>query len=280
MRAIHGVTNRVTLDLVDRTVRKEFSPLNVGVLWRSAQREFAALTIVAPLGLAPPVLAFDGHELRQSMHAGQSYPEAYRGLDLAGRRGLARNAGFLLRRIHQVGWDGSPPWSDLALAGARPQGWRQVIAQIIGDLARLTSDRMPHLGSVPVTVEQSAERCAAGLPDEVFGLVHGDFGGANVLVGPGGDAVAVDWEWAHLGDPVYDLVRHDWLDAVGRHHHLYDESTATAFADGYGAPIHADADRFHAYGTVLALGHLLTERNPDRAARLVEWLAHAHRTSP
>lgn len=279
MRAAHGVTNRVTLDFANRTVRKEFIPSNSGMLWRSPQREFAALRLVVPLGLAPPVLAFDGHELRQVMHGGRPYPEVYRELDLAGRRCLARNAGSLLRRIHEVGWDESPPWTDLALAGARPQGWRQAIAQLIRDLARLVGDRIPYLGSLPGTIDRDAERCAAGLPDKASGLVHGDFGGANVLVGADGDAV-VDWEWAHLGDPVYDLVRHDWLDAVGRHHHLYDGSTATAFADGYGAAIHPDADRVHAYGTVLALGHLLTEQNPDRAARVVEWLARAHRTVP
>jgi Ser/Thr protein kinase RdoA (MazF antagonist) len=280
MRAIHGVTNRVTLDLANRTVRKEFIPLNVGALWRSAQREFAALNVAAPLGLAPPVLAFDGHELCQAMHEGRPYPEVYRGLGLAERRHLALTAGSLLRRIHEIGWDGSQPWTDLALAGTRPQGWRQVIARLIADLAWLVGDRMPHLATLAATVDRAAERCAAGLPNEVFSLVHGDFGGANVLVGVGGCAVAVDWEWAHLGDPVYDLVRHDWLNAVGRHHHLYDGSTVTAFADGYGAPIHSDADRVRAYGTVLALGHLLTERNPDRATRLVDWLARTHRTAP
>jgi Ser/Thr protein kinase RdoA (MazF antagonist) len=280
MRAIHGVTNRVTLDLANRTVRKEFIPLSDGTLWRSAQREFAALSVAAPLGLAPPVLAFDGRELCQAMHEGRPYPEVYRGLDLAGRRHLARTAGSLLRRIHKIGGDGLWPWTDLALAGSGPQGWRRVIARLIADLARLVGNRMPQLSPLPATVGRAAERCAAGLPDEASGLVHGDFGGANVLIGVGGGAVAVDWEWAHLGDPAYDLVRHDWLGAVGRHHHLYDGSTVTAFADGYGAPIHSDADRAHAYGTVLALGHLLTERSPDRAASLVNWLARAHRAAP
>ncbi|HEX4109371.1 MAG TPA: phosphotransferase family protein [Solirubrobacteraceae bacterium] len=36
-------------------------------------------------------------------------------------------------------------------------------------------------------------------------LVHGDFKANNVLVSPDGRATVIDWEMAHLGDPVEDL---------------------------------------------------------------------------
>jgi aminoglycoside phosphotransferase (APT) family kinase protein len=39
-------------------------------------------------------------------------------------------------------------------------------------------------------------------------LVHGDFRNGNLVVGPDGVRAALDWELAHLGDPVEDL---GWL---------------------------------------------------------------------
>jgi aminoglycoside phosphotransferase (APT) family kinase protein len=38
--------------------------------------------------------------------------------------------------------------------------------------------------------------------------VHGDFRNGNFIVGPGGIRAVLDWELAHLGDPVEDL---GWL---------------------------------------------------------------------
>jgi aminoglycoside phosphotransferase (APT) family kinase protein len=42
-------------------------------------------------------------------------------------------------------------------------------------------------------------------PPVPLGLVHGDFQVANVLLGPDGGDVIVDWELAHIGDPREDL---------------------------------------------------------------------------
>lgn len=36
-------------------------------------------------------------------------------------------------------------------------------------------------------------------------LVHGDFRNGNMLIGPGGIAAVLDWELAHIGDPMRDL---------------------------------------------------------------------------
>ncbi|WP_316189523.1 MULTISPECIES: phosphotransferase family protein [unclassified Bradyrhizobium] len=43
-----------------------------------------------------------------------------------------------------------------------------------------------------------------GPPDEVT-LVHGDFRHGNLIIGPGGVRAVLDWELAHLGDPMEDL---------------------------------------------------------------------------
>lgn len=47
---------------------------------------------------------------------------------------------------------------------------------------------------------------SAGLPD-VHQLVHGDFGGDNVLVEPGRITAVLDWEAAVIGDPLFDVAR-------------------------------------------------------------------------
>jgi hypothetical protein len=69
-------------------------------------------------------------------------------------------------------------------------------------------------------------------------LVHGDFSPKNVLVGPDGLWV-IDWEVAHVGDPVFDLAYllcHLTLKAIHRpaDSARYRE-TAAAFLDAYGA---------------------------------------------
>jgi aminoglycoside phosphotransferase (APT) family kinase protein len=44
--------------------------------------------------------------------------------------------------------------------------------------------------------------------DTAAALVHGDFRNGNMIVNPGGVRAVLDWELAHLGDPVSDL---GWL---------------------------------------------------------------------
>ena len=46
---------------------------------------------------------------------------------------------------------------------------------------------------------------ADGLPDTPPTLVHGDFRNGNFIVGPEGLRAVLDWELAHLGDPIEDL---------------------------------------------------------------------------
>jgi aminoglycoside phosphotransferase (APT) family kinase protein len=43
-----------------------------------------------------------------------------------------------------------------------------------------------------------------GLPEQVT-LVHGDFRHGNLIIGPDGVRAVLDWELAHLGDPMEDL---------------------------------------------------------------------------
>ncbi len=80
-------------------------------------------------------------------------------------------------------------------------------------------------------------------------VVHGDFRLGNVLVGPDGLRAVVDWELAHLGDPMEDL---SWLcvrawrfggelpvAGVGRYEELFD-----AYAGESGRPVDAGVVRW------------------------------------
>ncbi|MEV0587454.1 phosphotransferase [Nonomuraea sp. NPDC050310] len=67
-------------------------------------------------------------------------------------------------------------------------------------------------------------------------LVHGDFGPNNLLLDPETfePAALVDWEWAHAGDPVEDLV---WCEWIIRTHHPEHAWALPEFFAAYGGPI-------------------------------------------
>lgn len=66
-------------------------------------------------------------------------------------------------------------------------------------------------------------------------LVHGDFGPNNVLLDDALQVTAVlDWEFAHLGDPIDDLA---WCEWVVRTHHSEHVPALGAFFSAYGGPV-------------------------------------------
>jgi aminoglycoside phosphotransferase (APT) family kinase protein len=69
-------------------------------------------------------------------------------------------------------------------------------------------------------------------------LVHGDFGPNNVLLDPVTfDVTAVlDWEFAHLGDPVEDLA---WCEWIVRMHHPEHRQALHLFFDAYDGDVPA-----------------------------------------
>jgi aminoglycoside phosphotransferase (APT) family kinase protein len=110
------------------------------------------------------------------------------------RAGLARRCGEIAARIHAV---------DVATLPALPvQGPLDQVAQY---RALLDGFRQPH--PVFELALRWLEANAPELPDRPA-LVHGDFRNGNFIVGPEGIRSVLDWELAHLGDPVEDL---GWL---------------------------------------------------------------------
>jgi aminoglycoside phosphotransferase len=67
-------------------------------------------------------------------------------------------------------------------------------------------------------------------------LVHGDYGPNNVLLDPATFEVTavVDWELAHLGDPVEDLA---WCEWIVRMHHPADAGALGHLFDAYGGAV-------------------------------------------
>ncbi|WP_217213690.1 phosphotransferase family protein [Streptomyces sp. AC550_RSS872] len=67
-------------------------------------------------------------------------------------------------------------------------------------------------------------------------LVHGDFGPNNVLLDPDTFEVTavVDWEFAHIGDPVEDLA---WCEWVVRTHHPEHRPALGDFFRAYGGEV-------------------------------------------
>jgi aminoglycoside phosphotransferase (APT) family kinase protein len=115
-----------------------------------------------------------------------------------------------------------------ALADARPKLARQC-GEILARIHTLDPDDFPRLRrSTPAGLldQYRATYQASGWPRPVFDLafrwlddhcppppdamklVHGDFRNGNLMIGPDGVRAVLDWEIAHVGDPMEDL---GWL---------------------------------------------------------------------
>lgn len=112
--------------------------------------------------------------------------------DLAGARAvLARQCGEILARIHSMDPAAFPtlrrPNTDEQLAGAlasyRATDWPRPVFELA---FRWLAKHMPR-------------------PLDVPRLVHGDFRNGNLMIGPEGVRAVLDWEGAHVGDPMEDF---------------------------------------------------------------------------
>ncbi len=109
----------------------------------------------------------------------------------AARAGLARQCGEILARLHSIPLADLPP---LRIAPAaieledyvrrhRSYGWPKPVFELA---IRWLRERAPADDITPV-------------------LVHGDFRSGNLMIDEQGVAAVLDWELAHLGDPMEDL---------------------------------------------------------------------------
>ena len=152
--------------------------------------------------------------------------------------GLSASAS-LLRRLHEVP----------APAGLAPRPDDEAV------VARYRASDGPAL---PLVIPPSSGR--------VF--CHGDWTDGNLLFAEGRITAIVDWEAAHVGDPLRELSRAAW--GAGRK----DSRSSAALIDGYGA----DADEVHRWDAIHAaeLWLWFAEAGPpeylaELTAELREW---------
>jgi aminoglycoside phosphotransferase (APT) family kinase protein len=112
------------------------------------------------------------------------------------RAGMTAACGAIAAAIHAVDLDALPK---LAVQGPTEQ-----IEQYRGILDALGE---PH-PAFELGLRWLAEHVPAAAASAPPRLVHGDFRNGNFIVGPEGIRAVLDWELAHLGDPVEDL---GWL---------------------------------------------------------------------
>lgn len=123
---------------------------------------------------------------------GESVPQRIlRDPAMAGlRAGFAADCGEILARLHTI----DPAAADDLPADDQLAAWSAVLA----------AEQEPH----PI-LEHVAAWLRRHQPEPVAPhVVHGDFRLGNLLVQPTGVTAVLDWELAHLGDPVEDLA---WL---------------------------------------------------------------------
>lgn len=112
----------------------------------------------------------------------------------AARPRLAAQCGEIAARIHAVDVATMPPLATLD-AAAQVQQYRELLDAF--------GEPHPAFELALQWLERNVPP-ASGPPR----LVHGDFRNGNFIVGPEGIRAVLDWELAHLGDPVEDL---GWL---------------------------------------------------------------------
>jgi len=130
---------------------------------------------------------------------------------------------------------------------------RVIEAELRGALARLRAGRArDRLGDVADRVIAMLEH-ASGMADDPV-LVHGDFGGRNILVG---DAITiVDWEAATTGSALWDV------GSLFRYAKRYDAAFCADFARGYGGL----PDGWHRMARILDATRLIEALDEDREA--------------
>jgi aminoglycoside phosphotransferase (APT) family kinase protein len=164
------------------------------------ENEAALLRLAAPEGIPVPEVL---HVLRPEDGLGQGFIMRHIEGETIARKilrearfdavrpTLARACGRYMARIHRIQTDRLPP--------LRQETPAQAVAHYLAEHRRFGA-RRPVFELAFRWVQDHAPAGPA-LPS----LVHGDFRNGNLIVGPEGIRAVLDWELAHLGDPMEDL---------------------------------------------------------------------------
>jgi len=142
------------------------------------------LRVVAAAGLAPPVARCDPSArllVTQWIASAADDPSA------AGRDRMIRRVAATLRQLHEL---------------TPPPGVRAVDFAV---QARQLEAALPAQFTRPALAECAAQVLAKLGPGRALALCHHDVHAQNLVTDPAGRLWLVDWEYAGLGDPVFDL---------------------------------------------------------------------------
>jgi aminoglycoside phosphotransferase (APT) family kinase protein len=94
------------------------------------------------------------------------------------------------------------PLARLPARMPHPPDWLSYLDGVLAGYDRIAGE---HPGSAPVLGYVTWWARTHKPPPVPLGLVHGDCNPTNVLVGPSGPPLVIDWEFARIGDPREDL---------------------------------------------------------------------------
>ncbi len=185
-----------------------------GLELQSAATEAGVLRLARHAGVAVPEELGSGYS--QSLDAeilvtaqvdGETIPRRvlrWLGGDADAKERLTNQCGSALARLHSIAAETVvAAIGDLA-ADQAPSS--ETAQQYLSQL----SDSLDELGNPYPTFRYGISYLATVLPDptQSTSLIHGDFRNGNLIVNTEGLGAVLDWELAHMGDPMEDLA---WL---------------------------------------------------------------------
>lgn len=169
-------------------------------------REFAVLSALAQSGVPAPRVHWadpDGHFLGAPSIVMDRMPGACDYMVLNGtapleaRVALAKRFLELMVAIHAVDWQRTGLDTSLGVPAGKPA--EAELAHWSAEYRRVQLEPHPELDYIQSWLTRRAPQA------EAIVLVHGDFKPGNALVEDGRITAKLDWETAHLGDPLEDL---------------------------------------------------------------------------
>ena len=217
LRLLTGGASRQTWSF-DAIIRESDGETSIPLILRSDPRatpgivtgktEFALLQAAHEAGVPVPKVLFMGDQtfdvpcMVMERVEGETIPRRLLrdGKYATARKAMTPQLGEILARIHRISLDspGLKALPDLA-GGASPAAYQ--IDKFEQLYRAITPDPHPTFELAFRWLRERARTMSKIVP----ALVHGDFRIGNVIFGPDGARAILDWEAAHVGDPMEDL---------------------------------------------------------------------------